>query len=115
VIDRARHVTETRRTTRPRVAPSGGATAARCFQREDNQRFRDFVTEQVGATQGDPQLEAVTLLAIVDGLMTQMLIGHTDAETALATLDYHLHRIFGAIGAAYKGTPAPPTDSVHRS
>jgi AcrR family transcriptional regulator len=65
------------------------------FQREDGGRMRAFVAEQIAATQGDPTLEAAGLLAMVDGLMTQLLVGHTDAETALATLDYHLDRIFG--------------------
>lgn len=67
------------------------------FQREDSRRLRDFITEQIRTAPGklDPEREAVTLLALVDGLMTQILIGHTDADTALATLDYHLDRIFG--------------------
>jgi hypothetical protein len=27
--------------------------------------------------------------------MTQLLVGHTDEKTALATLDYHMDRLFG--------------------
>jgi TetR/AcrR family transcriptional repressor of bet genes len=67
------------------------------FQREGSQYLRDFITEQIRGAPGklDPKREAVTLLALVDGLMTQLLIGHTDAETALATLEYQLDRIFG--------------------
>lgn len=64
-------------------------------QRADAQRLREFVAAQIGAAPGDPILEATTLLAVVDGLMTQLLIGHIDPATALSTLDYQLARIFG--------------------
>ncbi|HEV7647320.1 MAG TPA: TetR family transcriptional regulator C-terminal domain-containing protein [Actinophytocola sp.] len=65
-------------------------------QRADAERLREFVTAQIGAAPGNPALEATALLAIVDGLMTQLLIGHVDPATALSTLDYQLDRIFGA-------------------
>jgi hypothetical protein len=67
------------------------------FQREGNQQLREFITKQIRAAPGklDPKREAATLLALVDGLMVQLLIGHIDPETARSTLDYHLHRIFG--------------------
>lgn len=64
--------------------------------REGGTGLREFVAEKIRAAGGplDPMREAVTLLAVVDGLMTQMLVGYTDADTAVATLDYHLDRIF---------------------
>jgi TetR/AcrR family transcriptional repressor of bet genes len=64
--------------------------------REGGGGLREFVAAQIRSAGGelDPVREAVTLLALVDGLMTQMLIGHADADTAVATLDYHLDRIF---------------------
>lgn len=63
------------------------------FQREGSRQLRAMVTEQIAATRGDPELEAAGLLALVDGLMTQLLVGHIDEALALATLDYHLTRI----------------------
>ncbi|MGQ0842332.1 TetR family transcriptional regulator C-terminal domain-containing protein [Actinokineospora sp.] len=65
--------------------------------REGGSGLREFVAETIRRTGGDldPTREAVTLLAVVDGLMTQMLVGYTDARTAVTTLDYHLDRIFG--------------------
>jgi TetR/AcrR family transcriptional regulator, transcriptional repressor of bet genes len=59
--------------------------------------LQEFLAEQVrsGHTGLDARCEAVGLLALVDGLMTQMLVGHTDTDTAVNTLDYHLDRIFG--------------------
>lgn len=74
----------------------------------DNRRLREFVTEQLGATHGDPGLEMVGLLAMVDGLMVHLLLAQTDPTTAVATLDYHLDRIFGAVGVVPDGTPSPP-------
>ena len=76
-------------------------------QHEDSVRLREFVAGHLPATQGDPLLEAVGLLALVDGLMSQLLIGHTDEETALAALDYHLDRIFGSAHAARRTKSAP--------
>jgi AcrR family transcriptional regulator len=64
-------------------------------QRADAQRLREFVAAQIGAAPGNPVLEATTLLALVDGLMTQLLVGHLDPATALSTLDYQLDRIYG--------------------
>lgn len=64
--------------------------------REGGAGLRDFIAEKIRSAGGklDPDREAVTLLAVVDGLLPQMLIGYTDADTAVATLDYHLDRIF---------------------
>jgi AcrR family transcriptional regulator len=42
----------------------------------------------------DPATEAVTLLALVDGLMMHLLIGDVDESAALAALDGQLSRIF---------------------
>lgn len=64
------------------------------FQQEDGRRLRAFVAELVGGTGVAPEPEAVGLLALVDGLMTNLLIGHVDEPTAVATVDYHLDRIF---------------------
>ena len=66
-------------------------------QRGDAQRLREFVTAQIGAAPGNPALEATALLATVDGLMTQLLLGHLDPATALSTLDYQLDRVFGSL------------------
>jgi TetR/AcrR family transcriptional regulator, transcriptional repressor of bet genes len=63
-------------------------------QRADAERLREFVTAQIGDIDGNPALEATTLLALVDGLMTQLLLGHLDPGTAMSTLDYQLDRIF---------------------
>ena len=64
-------------------------------QQADGKRFREFVAGLIGT--GRPaELEAVTLLGLVDGLMAHLLIGQLDEPTAVATVDYHLDRIFGA-------------------
>jgi AcrR family transcriptional regulator len=42
----------------------------------------------------DPEREAVTLLALADGLMIAQLIGHVDTATALSAMDAQLDRIF---------------------
>lgn len=59
-------------------------------QRADTTRMREFVTGLVGS-----EPEAVGLLSMVDGMMLQLLAGHLDGPAALATLDYHLDRVFG--------------------
>lgn len=61
----------------------------------DANRLREFVAAQIGAHHPAAGVEAVTLLALVDGLMRQLLIGQIDESAALATLDYQLNRIFG--------------------
>ena len=76
---------------------------------EESVLLREFVAGLLPATQGDPLLETVGLLALVGGLMSQLLVGHTDAETALATLDYHLDRIFGSARAARRTKSARAT------
>jgi AcrR family transcriptional regulator len=70
--------------------------------REGGRALLDFVAEQLRSAQQsgeavktvDPELEAVSLLALADGLMVQTLIEPDRARTAMATLDYHLDRIF---------------------
>ncbi|MFG2226446.1 TetR/AcrR family transcriptional regulator [Streptomyces sp. NPDC048644] len=43
----------------------------------------------------DPALEARTLLALVDGLTTHVLIDHISPAAALDVLDHHLRRLWG--------------------
>ena len=70
--------------------------------RESGKAVGDFVDEQIRKAQEageapagfDSEREAATLLALVDGLMIHSLIDRHSAEVALATLDYHLDRIF---------------------
>lgn len=63
--------------------------------REGGQQLTDFVAGLIPAGQrNDAGLEARTLLALADGLMLHVLTGQVDADTALATLDYQLDRIF---------------------
>ena len=44
----------------------------------------------------DPDLEAVSLLALASGLGTSMLAGQSSAEQAQAVIGYHLNRLFPA-------------------
>jgi AcrR family transcriptional regulator len=75
---------------------------------EGSQRLDGYIGEQIRAAQQagdaraglDPAREATTLLALIDGLMLHLLIGQVDATAALATLDYHLDRIFLEDGPA---------------
>ncbi|MDA3649164.1 TetR family transcriptional regulator C-terminal domain-containing protein [Saccharopolyspora indica] len=43
----------------------------------------------------DPAREAELLLSIPDGLSVGLLLGHRTGEEAIATIDYHLDRVFG--------------------
>ncbi|MER7077201.1 transcriptional regulator, TetR family [Saccharopolyspora kobensis] len=43
----------------------------------------------------DPAREAEILLSIPDGLSVGLLLGHRTGEEAIATIDYHLDRLFG--------------------
>jgi AcrR family transcriptional regulator len=62
----------------------------------------DFLAGQIRAAQDagsasavlDPVREAVTLIALVDGLTMQLLIGQLEHAAAVATLTYQLDRIF---------------------
>lgn len=70
--------------------------------RESGKALRDFVAGRISAAQEageaptglDPDRETAALLALVDGLMMHALIGEEPPGAALATLDYHLDRIF---------------------
>jgi AcrR family transcriptional regulator len=70
--------------------------------REDGGVMRDFIAEQIRAAQRsgeadpglDPHQEAATLLALADGLMIRAMIEQEPAAATLATLDYHIDRIF---------------------
>jgi AcrR family transcriptional regulator len=70
--------------------------------REGGRSLLDFVAGQLQSAQHagdvapgvDPELEAVGLLALADGLMVQTLIDPDRANRAMATIDYHLDRIF---------------------
>jgi hypothetical protein len=42
----------------------------------------------------DPELEAVSLLAMSAGLGTSVLGGQSSPAQAQAVIDYHLHRLF---------------------
>ena len=46
----------------------------------------------------DPDLEAVSLLAVSAGLGTSVLAGQSSAGQAQAVVDYHLHRLFPHFG-----------------
>lgn len=62
----------------------------------------ESITEQVRHCQDsgeipaelDPQKEAASLLSVVDGLSSHVLIGHYSGEEALAIVDHHLDRLF---------------------
>ncbi|MFF2652619.1 TetR/AcrR family transcriptional regulator [Streptomyces sp. NPDC058045] len=53
----------------------------------------------VGATPPDPRREARTLLALADGLTTQVLIGHLAEGQAEEVLDAHLSGLWERLGA----------------
>ncbi len=53
----------------------------------------------------DPDLEAVSLLAMSAGLGTSVLVGQSSAGQAQAVIDYHLHRLFPHLGQRYAGCP----------
>jgi hypothetical protein len=70
--------------------------------REGGPAMIGFVASKIQAAQesgeasssADPATEAVTLLALVDGLMMHLLIGDIDELAGLAALDGQLDRIF---------------------
>ncbi|GLY67885.1 TetR/AcrR family transcriptional regulator [Amycolatopsis taiwanensis] len=80
------------------------------FLATDAGRLREFVAAQIGGVQPAATLEAAMLLALVDGLMLQLLTGQIDEPTALATLDHHLNRIFGTATRQHP-TVSSPTNS----
>jgi AcrR family transcriptional regulator len=56
----------------------------------------------------DPELEAVSLLAMSAGLGTSVLAGQSSAEQAQAVIDYHLDRLFPASRPALRRAPIDP-------
>lgn len=56
----------------------------------------------------DPEREALALFALADGLMLRALLDPGQTAAAVATLDYHLDRIFG--GDRSGDTPEPGGD-----
>ena len=53
----------------------------------------------------DPDLEAVSLLAMSAGLGTSVLAGQSSVEQAQAVIDYHLYRLFPASRPALRRAP----------
>ncbi|MDR7300665.1 TetR/AcrR family transcriptional regulator [Haloactinomyces albus] len=43
----------------------------------------------------DPKQEAVALVALTDGLVSHLMVGHYTGEEALSAVDNHLDRLFG--------------------
>lgn len=76
--------------------------------REGGAALVDFAADRLRAAQDagevetslDPELEAGALFALADGLMIRTLLDPDNAAAALATLDYHLDRIFDGAGSA---------------
>jgi TetR/AcrR family transcriptional regulator, transcriptional repressor of bet genes len=70
--------------------------------REGGAAMRAFIAERIRTAQrtgeADPGLgpdqEAAGLIALADGLMIHAMIEPDRTETTLATLDYHIARIF---------------------
>jgi TetR/AcrR family transcriptional regulator, transcriptional repressor of bet genes len=81
--------------------------------REGGGLMRDFVAGHIRAAQRsgdaddrlDPRQEAATLLALADGLMIRATIEQEPAEATLATLDYHIDRIFTGVPATRQAPP----------
>jgi len=70
----------------------------------------DVIAAQLRAAQAagdtparlDPDLEALSLLAMSAGLSTSVLAGHSSVEQAQAVIDYHLDRLFPAYRPALR-------------
>jgi len=54
----------------------------------------------------DPDLEALSLMAMSAGLGTSVLVGQSSAGQAQAAIDYHLHRLFPPSRPALPGSTA---------
>ena len=73
----------------------------------------DVVAAQLRAAQAaggtpahlDPDLEAVSLLAMSAGLGTSVLAGQSSVEQAQAVIDYHLYRLFPHPGQRHAERP----------
>ncbi|HXD27024.1 MAG TPA: TetR/AcrR family transcriptional regulator [Propionibacteriaceae bacterium] len=83
----------------------------------------DVVAAQLRAAQAagdtpahlDPDLEALSLLAVSAGLGTSVLGGQSSPEQAQAVIDYHLHRLFPASQPASAEDPVPGIGAGPRS
>jgi AcrR family transcriptional regulator len=81
----------------------------------------DVVAAQLRAAQAagdtpsdlDPDLEALSLLALSAGLGTSVLGGQSSPEQAQAVIDYHLHRLFPASQPASAEDPVPGIATDH--
>ena len=77
----------------------------------------DVVASQVRSAQAagdapadlDPDVEAISLLALASGLGTSILAGQSSPEQAQAVIDYHLNRLFP------RSRPALPKPSSSRA
>jgi transcriptional regulator BetI-like protein len=73
----------------------------------------DVVAAQLRAAQAagdtpahlDPDLEAVSLLALSAGLGTSVLVGQSSPGQAQAVIDYHVCRLFPASPPALRRAP----------
>ncbi|MGW6568628.1 TetR/AcrR family transcriptional regulator [Streptomyces sp. NPDC054975] len=73
--------------------------AIQAGRREDSAGMRRFLAEQLraaGADTTDPELAALGLMALVDGLGMQLLSRQYAEEDAVASLDAQLTLVFGA-------------------
>ena len=78
----------------------------------------DVVAAQLRAAQAagdtparlDPDLEALSLLAMSAGLGTSILVGQSSPGQAQAVIDYHLDRLFPASRPALRRAPSEPVD-----
>jgi BetI-type transcriptional repressor, C-terminal len=63
----------------------------------------------------DPDLEAVSVLAMSAGLGTSVLGGQSSVDQAQAVIDYHLHRLFPASrpAASWRPSARRPRLRVH--
>jgi len=85
--------------------------------RDGAKALTDFAADQLRSAQEageiadplDPESEASSLFALADGLMIRTLLDPDQTATALATLDYHLDRIFGSESPANHTAEATPS------
>jgi hypothetical protein len=71
----------------------------------DQQDRRADDAQFVVAQDGDPDLEALSLMTMSAGLGTSVIGGHSSVEQAQAVIDYQLSRIFPNTPASV--TPLP--------
>lgn len=70
--------------------------------RSGGQEMIAFVASQIRAVRpdGDAERDAMVLLAFVDGLMLQVLIGQAPVEAAVELVDHQLDRVFASEATA---------------